>query len=236
MRHIYEKHFFFFLAPSSPPTFFEASVINTTAIFLSWEPPPPEYQNGIIRQYVIELNPAELEDNITIVSTGRSVTVTNLRPYTLYECTVAAETILVGVSSSVQLARTHEAGNKACIVKPWFVLITFTFYAAPSAAPEELLVSITSPTTIQIEWLPPRNEDTNGVIRAYIISITEIDTGNNWQQTVENDTDEFIGSLHPFYSYSFSVAAETIMLGPFTSPTIIEMPEDGKYSSCYIHV
>lgn len=77
---------------------------------MSWEPPPQENQNGIIRQYIIELHTAELEDNITITSIETNATITNLHPYTLYEFTVAAETILVGPSSPVQLARTHQAG------------------------------------------------------------------------------------------------------------------------------
>lgn len=85
-------------------------MINATAIFLSWEPPPSENRNGIIRQYIVELHAAELYENITVTSMERSVTLTNLRPYTLYECRVAAETILVGPPSSVQHARTHEAG------------------------------------------------------------------------------------------------------------------------------
>lgn len=80
-----------------------------------------------------------------------------------------------------------------------------------------------------MEWHPPNDEDKNGIIRAYVINITEIATGNTWQQTVENDTDAFIESLHPFYLYSFSVAARTTALGPFTIPTVVEMPEDGKY-------
>lgn len=91
-----------------------------------------------------------------------------------------------------------------------------------------------------MEWYPPRFEDSNGIIREYIINITEINTGNSWQLTVGNETfiagsnntiTTFIDSLHPFYSYSFSIAAQTIALGPFSAFVIVEMPEDGKYFS-----
>ena len=116
-------------------------------------------------------------------------------------------------------------------------------HAAPSAAPEEILVSIVSSTVLQIEWDPPRFEDRNGIIREYIINITEINTGNSWQQARGNGTETgdfwhqtvgnntvttFIDSLHPFYLYSFSIAARTIALGPFSASVIVEMPEDGK--------
>jgi receptor-type tyrosine-protein phosphatase Q len=196
-------------APSASPTAFETLVIDATSIFLSWEPPPNENQNGIIRQYLIQLKTADY-DNITIVTTETNVTVTNLHPYTLYECTVAAQTILLGVLSDVQLVTTHEA--------------------APTATPQEFFVLIASPTVVQLEWRPPEEGETNGVIRAYIIRITELETGNTWQQRVEDDIDAIIEPLHPSYSYSLSVAAETVQLGLFTPPTTVEMPEDAPSS------
>ena len=196
-------------------------------IFLSWRPPPLQYQNGIIRQYVVELHTSVTDSTITLVASGgqRNLTATNLHPYTLYECTVAAETVFIGVSSSIQLARTHETGTCSYITSTYSIFVCFI--TAPSAPPEEVFVLVANPTAVQIEWYPPREEDRNGVIQIYIINITEFDTGDSWQLTVEDDTDAFIPSLHPFYSYSFSVAAQTSALGPFTAPTIVEMPEDG---------
>ena len=101
--------FFIYIAPSGPPTSFEASVINATAIFLSWEPPPQGSQNGIIRLYIIKLHPADLQENITVMPIGTNITIPNLHPYTLYECRVAAQTISVGPSSLVRV-RTLQAG------------------------------------------------------------------------------------------------------------------------------
>lgn len=37
-----------------------------------------------------------------------------------------------------------------------------------------------------------------------------------------------VSSLHPFFTYSFSVAAYTVDLGPFTEPAVLQMPQDGK--------
>ena len=39
-----------------------------------------------------------------------------------------------------------------------------------------------------------------------------------------------LADLHPFYTYSCSVAAETIYIGPFTAELTTQMPEDGKYN------
>ena len=86
-----------------------------------------------------------------------------------------------------------------------------------------------SPTAVQLEWRPPREEEINGVIQAYIVNITDLQTDTVWQQRIEDDIDTLVESLHPFYSYSLSIAAETVALGPFTVPVTVEMPEDGKY-------
>ena len=42
------------------------------------------------------------------------------------------------------------------------------------------------------------------------------------------DTFFTVLSLHPFYIYWFSIAAYTVSPGPFTQPTVLQMPQDGK--------
>ena len=75
-------------------------------------------------------------------------------------------------------------------------------------------------------------EERNGIIRRYVINITELNSGTEYQ--LENTSTEItVQNLHPFYQYSYSVAAETVALGPFTPSAIIEMPEDGKLTGAY---
>ena len=72
-------------------------------------------------------------------------------------------------------------------------------------------------------------EERNGIIRSYVINITELNSGTEYQ--LENASTEItIPNLHPFYQYFYSVAAITVALGPFTPGFITEMPEDGKLS------
>lgn len=97
-------------APSSPPSSFEAMVLSATSIFFTWEPPLPEYHNGIIRRYIVVLDSQDLSIKIRSYTSETSVTVSNLHPYTVYLCTVAAETVLTGVESDVYVTQTHEAG------------------------------------------------------------------------------------------------------------------------------
>ena len=93
--------------------------------------------------------------------------------------------------------------------------------------PENLIATALGSRTLHITWQPPVEEERNGIIRRYVINITELDSGNEYQ--LENVTTEItVQNLHPFYRYSYSVAAETVALGPFTPGSIIEMPEDRK--------
>ena len=67
----------------------------------------------------------------------------------------------------------------------------------------------------------------NGLIRHYLINITELDTGNyfSYSTTTTEFTVEF---LHPYYLYSCSVAAVTISAGPYSEPITILTDIDGK--------
>lgn len=66
------------------------------------------------------------------------------------------------------------------------------------------------------------------MIQQYAISITELET-----QTAEMFSTMgeaiVISSRHPFYRYSYSVAAETIIgQGPFSVASMVHLPEAGK--------
>ena len=60
---------------------------------MTWQPPPPEHQNGIITAYVVNVS---LEDNDTIVqhytTSSPSLTLVGLHPFSTYMVVVAAET------------------------------------------------------------------------------------------------------------------------------------------------
>lgn len=60
---------------------------------MTWQPPPPEHQNGIITAYIVNVS---LEDNETLVqhytTSSLSVTLVGLLPFSTYMVLVAAET------------------------------------------------------------------------------------------------------------------------------------------------
>ena len=56
------------------------------------------------------------------------------------------------------------------------------------------------------------------------------ETGSSFQQTSET-TALYISNLHPFYTYTLTVAAVTIGPGPYGLALTVQMTEDGMDSS-----
>ena len=100
-----------YAAPSSAPTAFQATSSDATSIVLSWDPPLLEDQNGIIRHYEVTLIALETGEIHIRTSTTLSITVSSLRPYTTYNCTVAAETVATGPSTVGIVIQTLQTGN-----------------------------------------------------------------------------------------------------------------------------
>ena len=86
--------------------------------------------------------------------------------------------------------------------------------------------SAVNSTTIYLQWQPPLLADQNGVIQSYLINISVVETGTLLQLTSQTNAQNISG-LHPFYTYTLTVAAVTIGPGPYGLVLTIRMPEDG---------
>ncbi|XP_061637147.1 roundabout homolog 2 isoform X10 [Phyllopteryx taeniolatus] len=95
-------------APSAPPqqvTVLTVGSQNSTSISISWDPPPPDHQNGIIQEYKIWClaNETRFHVNKTVDAAIRSVVVGGLQVGMVYRVEVAASTGAgVGVKSEPQ--------------------------------------------------------------------------------------------------------------------------------------
>ena len=103
----------------------------------------------------------------------------------------------------------------------------YSLFQGPASPPQNLIVTSINSRTVYLSWSPPPSEHHNGIIRQFELKINEVDTGRRIQRTSVG-TSFTISSLHPFYTYWFSVAAYTVDLGPFTEPSVLQMPQDGK--------
>ena len=90
-----------------------------------------------------------------------------------------------------------------------------------------VLPQLVTATSLTLTWQPPSFESSNGVIQRYNVQINEVDTGRMLTAT-SNTTEVTIEDLHPFYSYICRVAAETVAVGPYSTPITVQLNEEGK--------
>ena len=56
-----------------------------------------------------------------------------------------------------------------------------------------------------------------------------VHTDEDYHLPLTNSTSMVIENLHPFYTYRFFVAAQTVAVGPFSNPIALQMPEAGRF-------
>ena len=99
--------------------------------------------------------------------------------------------------------------------------------SAPRTPPRNVTGVVLSSSTISLNWDPPAVEDQNGIIRYYIVNVTEVPTGSIFQLTA-NGTALSVSLLHPSYVYKITVSAVTIRPGPFSTNIKLRTSEEGK--------
>ena len=112
-------------------------------------------------------------------------------------------------------------------MKSILALYSISFSLAPSAPPEAVTVDEIYPDSIELSWNPPPPQNHNGEITGYNITVTATNNGITFTVfSVANST--VIGSLTPFTTYIYSVAAVTNAgTGPFSSPNTVTTAESG---------
>ena len=70
-------------------------------------------------------------------------------------------------------------------------------------------------------------EDQNGIVREYVVNITEMNTGSTIQK-LSTTNSLTVENLHPYYTYVVIVAAYTIESGPYSTSFLFTTAEHGK--------
>lgn len=92
----------------------------------------------------------------------------------------------------------------------------------PSGPPQGLQVNVTSQYTASLAWSPPLPQQQNGVIRSYIVRLTNVATGTSSNVTTVT-TGHQMSNLLPNTRYTVMVAAMTsVGTGPFSSSVVLE--------------
>ena len=87
---------FCFIAPTLAPQDVVATATDSRTLLMSWVLPPFEHQNGIIREYRVNITERETGRTYYLTTAATSLTVPSLHPFYTYDCKVAAFTIAQG--------------------------------------------------------------------------------------------------------------------------------------------
>jgi len=120
------------------------------------------------------------------------------------------------------------------------------FSTVPAGPPQNVSGIAISSTAIALSWRAPLFEDRNGVIRNYIVNVTELETLNEFSQATTH-LEIVLSTLHPHYTYECAVFAVTIGPGPGGAANVTTLEEGTlqygraehkltSYFSCSRHV
>ncbi|XP_060088861.1 receptor-type tyrosine-protein phosphatase S isoform X3 [Heteronotia binoei] len=197
--------------PSAPPQDVKCVSIRSTAILVSWRPPPAESQNGVLDGYsvryrALDSEDVELREVNNIASTTNQILLESLEKWTEYRITVTAYTkVGPGPESPPVVIRTDED--------------------VPSAPPRKVEVEVLNSTAIQVFWRSPVQNRQHGQIRGYQVHYVCMENGEakglpqikdvmladaQWETDDTAEYEMIIAGLQPETAYSITVAAYTM--------------------------
>ena len=191
--------------PGSPNVSVD-NILNSS-ISLSWSIP----SDSVVTSYEVEWRSEDCpedvdEDNDTTNDT--SYTIDDLRAGTAYNITVSASNSVGMATADKVAAETDELGESTTPI----ISCHFSLYflpSAPSAAPNAVMVTMTTDTTITLQWGEVDCTDHNGEITGY--SVTYGVEGSDSPQTMDvpgdDVTETTIQNLMSSTTYSIEVAA-----------------------------
>ncbi|XP_038596551.1 receptor-type tyrosine-protein phosphatase S isoform X3 [Tachyglossus aculeatus] len=197
--------------PSAPPQDVKCVSTRSTAILVSWRPPPAESQNGVLAGYSVRYRALDSEDpepkEVTrIPPTASHILLESLEKWTAYRITTVAHTeVGPGPESSPVVVRTDED--------------------VPSAPPRKVEVEVLNATAIKVLWRSPIPSRQHGQIRGYQVHYVRMENGEargppqikdvmladaQWETDDTAEYEMVIARLQPETSYSITVAAYTM--------------------------
>uniref|UniRef100_A0A2K6GYK2 protein-tyrosine-phosphatase n=1 Tax=Propithecus coquereli TaxID=379532 RepID=A0A2K6GYK2_PROCO len=197
--------------PSAPPQDVKCVSMRSTAILVSWRPPPPETHNGPLVGYSVRYRslgsedpePKEVND---IPPTTTQILLEALEKWTEYRITTVAHTeVGPGPESSPVVIRTDED--------------------VPSAPPRKVEAEALNATAIRVLWRSPAPGRQHGQIRGYQVHYVRMEGAEargpprikdvmladaQWETDDTAEYEMVITNLQPETAYSVTVAAYTM--------------------------
>eukprot|EP00731_Ephydatia_muelleri_P018864 Em0011g904a len=178
-------------APSAPPNNLTEVTKTSSSVTISWVEVPCQDQNCVIVGYRVLYGAVTSGVGGTVATSGRTLTMNGLSPYTNY---------------SIEVSAVNSDGAMGPYSSPLFVV---THQSTPGPVGGLQVVNKTF-TTITLTWQPP--PVLNGVIIMYQVTYSTNGVVNTYNTTTPQ---VIITGLVPRTTYTFSVTAYTIT-GPGT--------------------
>ena len=103
----------YFSVPVGSPEITAAAAVDPMTVYLTWNPPRLDEQNGIINHYLVNITATHphVGGSFQQTCTRVSCNITHLHPYQTYQFAVSAVTIGPGPYSGIYTVTTLEAGK-----------------------------------------------------------------------------------------------------------------------------
>ncbi|XP_040607207.1 protein sidekick-1 isoform X3 [Mesocricetus auratus] len=206
-------------APAMAPQNVQVTALTASQLEVTWDPPPPESQNGNIQGYKIYYWEAdsrnETEKMKVLFLPEPVVKIKNLTSHTKYLISISAFNAAGdGPKSDPHQGRTHQA--------------------APGP-PSFLAFSEITSTTLNVSWGEP--PAANGILQGYrvvyeplapvqgVSKVVTVDVKGNWQRWLK------VRDLTKGVTYFFRVQARTIAYGPELQANVTAGPAEGSPGS-----
>ncbi|CAF0808808.1 unnamed protein product [Rotaria sordida] len=187
--------------------------IQETSVTIQWN---ILQQNQFIDHYSISItNNKDINERIeTIINKNNltTYTITNLRPNTDY---------------SIRIISLNNLKN--IIGRPSNIILIRTLESIPLSSPINVIVELTSMTSLSIRWNPPLEFDQNGRIIAYKVNCLGSNESTSIRlSNISSDAKGLhIKSLIENMQYCISIAARTrVGYGPYSQPICVTMNAD----------
>ena len=98
----------------------------------------------------------------------------------------------------------------------------------PSGSPVMIDIEAINSSSLRLSWDEPPAEEQNGIIVSYSINVTVLESEEQLSFITEGTRFELY-NLHPFYTYSVTMAAATVNgTGPYSTVFTVQLPPDGE--------
>ena len=87
------------------------TALNSTTVFVTWEPLPLHEANGVITGYTVNVSVTETQTHSQHIVSTTELTLSTLHPYYTYTIIVSATTVKQGPFSMEHVIRTPAAGE-----------------------------------------------------------------------------------------------------------------------------